>query len=186
MDVVVFLTCTLTSRRLPCTLTSLSAGSFNENRSQYAPFLPCTLTSPGTYFSYASFSSERCTLTSRRLPDLFRTNKSYPPQETKCTLTSRAPFERTRCTLTRRRLPCTLTSRRLLCTLTSRRLLCMLTSRRLPPITRQAPFGRTRCTLTSPYFSYASFRRPLSDEQELSPGRDLCTLTSRRLSIGLN
>ncbi|KAH3709526.1 hypothetical protein DPMN_068989 [Dreissena polymorpha] len=56
---------------------------------------------------------------------------------------------------------CTLTSRRLHCTLTSRRLPCTLTSRRLP------------CTLTSPFISYASFPRPLSDEQELSPGRDL-------------
>ncbi|KAH3864409.1 hypothetical protein DPMN_027427 [Dreissena polymorpha] len=77
-----------------------------------------------------------CTLTSRRLPGPFRTNKMHADQP--------APFGRTRCTLTSRCLPRTLTSRRLPCT---------LTSRRLP------------CTLTSPFISYASFPRPLSDEQ---------------------
>ncbi|KAH3694129.1 hypothetical protein DPMN_081568 [Dreissena polymorpha] len=91
------------------------------------------------------------------------------------------------CTLTSRRLPCTLTSRRLPCTLTSRRLPCTLTSlsagtfisyASFPMHADQpAPFERTRCTLTSlsagTFISYASFPRPLSDEQELSPGRDL-------------
>ncbi|KAH3709527.1 hypothetical protein DPMN_068990 [Dreissena polymorpha] len=71
-----------------------------------------------------------------------------------------------------------------------------------------APFGRTRCTLTSLSAGILirigritrHFAWPLSDDQELSPGSDLllrdifpgpfgrsrCTLTSRRLHIGLN
>ncbi|KAH3782380.1 hypothetical protein DPMN_160295 [Dreissena polymorpha] len=95
------------------------------------------------------------------------------------------------CTLTSRRLPCTLISRRLPCTLTSRRLPIGLNYLHLVRVISQAPCGRTRCTLTSrrlpctltsrqlpctltsPFISYASFPRPLSDEQELSPGRDL-------------
>ncbi|KAH3808920.1 hypothetical protein DPMN_137280 [Dreissena polymorpha] len=159
--------CTLTSRRLPCTLTSRR--------------LPCTLTSlsAGTNFSYASFPrplSDEQELSPGR--DLMHADQpstacraelvsagSFNKNRSQCTLTSR----RLPCTLTSRRLPIglnyTLTSRRLPCTLTSRRLPCTLTSRRLP------------CTLTSlsagTYFSYASFPRPLSDEQELSPGRDL-------------
>ncbi|KAH3783023.1 hypothetical protein DPMN_160950 [Dreissena polymorpha] len=112
-------------------------------------------------------------------PELSETGRSGRSRD-------RPVYRESTCTLTSRRLPCTLTSRRLPCTLTSRRLSCTLTSRRLP------------CTLTSPFISYASFPRPLSDEQELSPGRDLvhadqpapfgrtrCTLTSRRLPYTL-
>ncbi|KAH3779787.1 hypothetical protein DPMN_157593 [Dreissena polymorpha] len=197
--------CTLTSRRLPCMLTSLHADHPFDRE--------------------ASFGRTRCTLTSRRLPGPFRTNKSYPPEETKCTLTSLSACSLTSrrlpCMLTSRRLPCTLTSRRLpltsrrlpcmltsrrlpctptsrrlpgpfrtnksyppketKCKLTSRRLPCTLTSRRLPLTSRQLPCmltsRRLPCTLTSlsagTFISYASFPRPLSDEQELSPGRDL-------------
>ncbi|KAH3784705.1 hypothetical protein DPMN_162669 [Dreissena polymorpha] len=104
-------------RALFCTLTRLSAWTFNKDRTYYATF--CLWPSTAylaelnrTYyatFCLAPFGQTRCMLTSRPLSD-----------EQECTLTTRrlpigmnyvlrdilpAPFRRIRCTLTSRRLP---------------------------------------------------------------------------------
>ncbi|KAH3873244.1 hypothetical protein DPMN_036473 [Dreissena polymorpha] len=101
--------CTLTSRCLP--------GHFRTNKMHADQ--PSTAHSGRTrsaracsllaFISYASFPSERRTLTSRRLSYLTGARLTSPfisyasfPQDS---------FGRTRCTLTSRRLPCTLTSR---------------------------------------------------------------------------
>ncbi|KAH3754625.1 hypothetical protein DPMN_189305 [Dreissena polymorpha] len=99
-----------------------------------------------------------------------------------------APFGRTRCTLTSRRLPIGLNY-------VLRDILpCTLTSRRLPiGLNKFRPGLLIRIGRITGHFAW-----PLSDEQELSPGSDLvhadqpvpfgrtrCTLTSRRLPIGL-
>ncbi|KAH3804198.1 hypothetical protein DPMN_132480 [Dreissena polymorpha] len=239
--------CTLTSRRLPCRLTSLSAETLNENLTYYPTFLPCTLASRRlpctltsrrlpigrTKFRPGLLMRIGCTLSSRRLPiglnylHLVRVISQAPCGLTRGTLTSRrlpiglnylhlvcvisqAPFGRIRCTLTSPyyatfcpapfgRTRCTLTSRRTRCTLTSRRLPCTLTSHRL-----LIGLNKFRPGLLITFISYVSFPRPLSDEQELSPERDVvhadqpfdrdfqapfgrtrCTLTSRRLPYTL-
>ncbi|KAH3845142.1 hypothetical protein DPMN_087415 [Dreissena polymorpha] len=103
----------------------------------------------------------------RHFPGSFRTNKSYPPEETWCTLTSR-------------RLPCTLTSRRLpaplrtpfgqtRCTLTSRRLSIGLNYLFHVCVISQAPFGRTRCTLTSRRLPCTLTNRRLPHFQDITP-----------------
>ncbi|KAH3839906.1 hypothetical protein DPMN_113346 [Dreissena polymorpha] len=168
-------------RHFPCTLTSPYYATFC-----LAPFggARCTLTSlsAGTLIRIGPLSDEQELSPGSDLVHAFQPSTAYRAElvsggsfnknRTYYATSCLAPFGRTRCTLTSRRLPIWLnydlvhadqpsTAYRAKLDRTYYATFCL------------APFGGARCTLTS--LSAGTLIRigPLSDEQELSPGSDL-------------
>ncbi|KAH3791669.1 hypothetical protein DPMN_145158 [Dreissena polymorpha] len=204
--------CTLTSRRLPIGLNYvlrdivLVSGHAPFGRTRVIPRKrpsacdqPSTaylseLVSAGTLIRIGRITRHFACEWACPFMGTFRTNKSYPPEATQCKLTSRRLPIGLNYVL-RDILPCTLTSPydATFCMAPFGRTRCTLTSPYYATFCL-APFGRTRCTLTSPFyatFCLAPFGRTRCTLTSLSAGtitqdRSQCTLTSRRLPIGLN